>query len=255
MIKIVAYMPVFNEADILPFSLAYLLSQGISVHALENWSTDDSWEILSTTPGVKVERFPPDGPSKEYRYLDSLHRTEELAAQSGADWCMLNDADEWRSVMLLTPSAQWICPTLAEGIEIWDAKGFNAIDHRVTVFLPTDDDWDRQDPTKYFRHYTTDPAVNMLCGIPQVKTWKNVGRVDLASSGGHDVRFTGRRICPEKFILRHYPYMGGERSKQKLRSRIERRSPDEHRNGWSVQYDGFQPDWNGLWKPEQLQCL
>src|SRR5262249_46488822 len=33
---------------------------------------------------------------------------------------------------------------------------------------------------------------------------KVAARVDLVSSGGHQVQFDGRRIYPENFLLRHY---------------------------------------------------
>ena len=47
---------------------------------------------------MTFERFPADKPSDEQACRAILHRIEDLAAASDADWCMLNDADEWRDV-------------------------------------------------------------------------------------------------------------------------------------------------------------
>jgi len=244
--KIQAYMPVYNESDILPFSLRYLLTQGISIHALEGWSTDNSWEILTSTPGVTAERFPPSGADTQQRCRAILRRIETLASQSDADWCLLNDSDEWR----YSPVSQ---ETLADGIARADADGWNAIDHKVFVFLPIDDSYIGGDPTQHFRYYTDDPKLDMLCRIPQVKLWKNLGRVDLAASGGHDVRFAGRCLCPERFVLRHYPFRTGAQAKRKLSTRLERRCHIEHKDGWGVHYDTFAPGFDFLWGRGQLK--
>jgi len=242
-------MPVYNEADILPFSVRYLLDQEIEVHVLEGWSTDGSWELLTgcarEDSRISVERFPADGPSGEQCCRAILHRIENLAAESGADWCMLNDADEWRSSSV--PGE-----TLAKGIARVDFLGWNAIDHNVRVFLPVDNGWAGQDPRQYFRHYTTDSKMDMLCGIPQVKIWENGGRVDLASTGGHDVRFAGRRVNPRKFLLSHYPFRNSEQARRKLHTRLDRRCYQEHRDGWGVHYDVFPEGFDFLWKREQL---
>ena len=42
----------------------------------------------------------------------------------------------------------------------------------------------------------------------QIRCWKKAPDVDLASSGGHEARFEGRRVFPLRFILRHYPIRG-----------------------------------------------
>src|SRR5687767_3568741 len=122
--KIVAFMPCLDEADILPHVLRHMLQQGVNVHVLDGWSKDGSYEIARSTAGVTAERFPADAPSPVWACRPTLARIEELAARADADWCMLNDADEWRR-------SNWPGETLAEGIARIDAAGYNVIDHEV----------------------------------------------------------------------------------------------------------------------------
>ena len=52
--------------------------------------------------------------------------------------------------------------------------------------------------------------------VPQMRCWKKTDSLDLASSGGHDARFTGRRVFPLRFILRHYPIRGQAHGDRKV---------------------------------------
>lgn len=221
-----AYMPVFEEADVLPFVIAHMREQGVEIHALDGWSTDGSYELLrGAGSGVTVERFPADGPSPVQTCRAILARIEDLASKDGADWCYLSDADEWRR----SPRSG---EALAEGIARVDAEGWNAIDHKVFAFFCVDREWSG-DPESYFRHYNT---TDMICGIPQQKLWKNQGqRVALGS--GHLIHFLGVRMCPEKFVMKHYPYRNPVQAERKVRTRLERRCHAEHRAGWGVHYD------------------
>src|SRR6185437_13259271 len=142
-LKVVAFMPVYNEADILPFVLAHMREQGIDVHVLDNWSTDGTFEILMRTPGITVERFPASGPSDEFSSRDLQARVEELALHSDADWCMLSDADEWRR-------SSRDGERLVDAIARVDAEGFNCIDHQVFNFFCTDENWSGN-PEEYFQ--------------------------------------------------------------------------------------------------------
>ena len=239
--KIQCFMPVFNEGDVLPFVLAHMRAQGVQVHALDGWSTDGSYEILQGAgAGVTVERFPAAGPAKEQVCRDILARVEDLAEISDADWCYLSDADEWRR----SPRRG---ETLAEGISRVDAEGYTVIDHRVFAFFCTDGGWSGN-PERYFRFYNT---TDMICGIPQMKLWKNVTRVSL-TCGGHWVDFPGLNVSPEKFVLKHYPFRTPEQARRKLAVRMERRCHEEHRMGWGVHYDEFPPDFSFCWDRAEL---
>src|ERR1019366_1572618 len=97
MMKIQAYMPVYNESDVLPHVLAHLKAQGIEhIHLIDGWSDDWTTHIIRGFPGVTHEMFPASGPSPIQDCHAILKRIEDLAAASDADWAMYTDADEWR---------------------------------------------------------------------------------------------------------------------------------------------------------------
>lgn len=239
--KILAFMPVLNEADILPWTIRHMQAQGVSVHVLDGWSTDGSWEMLPDL-GVTRERFPAAGPATEQACAEILRRIEDLASASAAAWCYLSDADEIRR-------SNRVGETLAEGIArvTWD--GSTVIDHKVYAFSPVDDGY-RGDPETSLR-YCTDTA-ELLCTIPQQKLWQNIARVDLVGSGGHVVEFPGKRVAREKFILKHYPYRTTEQARERIRTRLARRCHAEHDKGWGIHYDALTPESEFLIDPAKL---
>lgn len=238
-----AYMPVFNEADVLPFALAHLREQGVQVHALDGWSTDGSYEMLANAGyGVTVERFPASGPTNEQTCRAILKRIEDLAVKSDAEWCLLNDADEWRR----SPRPG---ETLADGITRVNAEGWNVIDFRVFAFFCTDSGW-QGNPESYFRFFNEE---DMICKLPNRKAWRNSMRVDLASSGGHALERPGLKLCPEKWTMKHYPFRTPAQAKAKLETRLARRCHSEHKDGWGVHYDEFAPDFEFRWAPASLR--
>jgi len=100
-VKIQCFMPVRDEADILPHTLRHLYEQDVSVHVIDGWSTDGSWEIADgaqkeCSRRVTCERFPASGPDPIQNCTAILNRIEDLAAASDADWILYSDADEWR---------------------------------------------------------------------------------------------------------------------------------------------------------------
>ncbi len=240
--KIQAYMPVFNESDVLPYVLQHMWEQGVEVHILDGWSTDGSFELASRL-GVTIERFPAAGPAKEQACRAILRRVEDLASQSDADWCMLSDADEWRRSS--RPGE-----TLAHGVARIEDGGYNVIDHNVFAFYCTDAGW-TGNPEEYFSFYDTK---DMICRLPQEKLWKNLGmRVNLHDSGGHEIKFPSKWVAPEKFLMKHYPFRTPDQARQKLATRLDRRCKDEHKDGWGVHYDEFKPEFSFCWDPAQLQ--
>ena len=74
-----------------------------------------------------------------------------------------------------------------------------------------------------------------------MNAWKNLGRpVNLAESGGHEVRFEERRIFPYKFLIKHYPIRSQAHGERKVfRERKLRWAAAERARGWHVQYDGM----------------
>jgi len=287
--KIQIFMPVFNEADILPHTLRHLHEQGCAVHVIDGWSTDGSYEHVSQgietiaglreilkapMPNVTVERFPASGPDPIQNCTAILKRIEDLAAASDADWILYTDADEWRRAPAALPlnsfGAQYFkeYPTLSQAVEVVDEIGFSAIDFRVFQFYCTDGTWMEPrlgcelQPDGPVTHQYIEPLspenyfhhydeADCISRIPNRKLWKNVGRVQLAG-GGHEVQFPGMRVYPQKFTMKHYPFRTPAQAKAKIETRLARRRMEEHAKGWGVHYDQYPPGFDFCWDPAKL---
>ncbi len=234
---VTAFVPVFNEADVLRACVEHHLAHGVDVHLIDNWSTDGSWELareLASGPGVTVERFPAGGPSGTYEWASLLGRIEVLAATGAHDWAVLADADEAR----VPP---WPNRTLREALWAVDRHGFTAVDHTVLVFPPTDETFvPGSDPQQHFSHaeFWTGPGHS-----PQIKAWKRAPwPARLVPTGGHEAEFEGRRVFPFNFLDKHYPIRSQEHGERKvLGERIPRWAAEERARGWHAQYDDAAP--------------
>ena len=241
--SVTAFMCVFNEADILPYTLRHLIDQGVDVHVIDNWSTDGSDRIAQQFPLVGFERFPSEGDGGIYRWRLLLHRVEALATASRASWCVHHDADEIRRSCRSNES-------LLNALRRMDGEGYTAADHRVLCFHPVDELY-AGNPERHFRHYSDDGVDN---GLPHIKAWKNLGRVLLARSGGHEAEFEGRRICPERLLLKHYPIRSSQQGARKvLTERVPRFDPVERAMSWHVQYDRLAQTKQWVRDPETLR--
>lgn len=236
-------MCVYNEADVLPFTLKHLYEQGLSVYIIDNWSTDGSGQIAREFPLAGYEKFPTFGPSKYYSWIPLLKRVEEIAFVSDADWITHHDADEIRRSPRKGES-------LADGFARIQKTQYNAINFQVYHFMPVDDTY-TGDPENHFKYYTIDHGD---CRMRQVKAWQNTRfRVDLASTGGHFANFPSVNVSPEKFILKHYPLRSLEQSRRKvLVERMARYDPVELAKRWHVQYNGLVQDQQWLHDPSTL---
>ena len=90
-------MCVFNEADILPWTLKHLIEQGVDVHVIDNWSTDGSDRIAQQFPLAGFERFPArrqTAASSDGAF--SFSGSKRWRSASQASWCIHHDADEIR---------------------------------------------------------------------------------------------------------------------------------------------------------------
>jgi hypothetical protein len=227
-----AILPAYNEADVIGAVLEDLIGQGCQVHVLDNLSSDGTAEIACDFVGrgvVDVEMFVSD----RYTWAAMLRRVEEIALSHVGRWIVLANADEFRE-------SPWPGLTLAEAIGRVDTLGYNAIDHDLFNFRPVDGGFiPGTDPRLHMRHY--EPVDPSSPDAVQLKTWKQgCDRVDLASTGGHLILFPGRRVCPVKFTLRHYPIRGEAHGHKKVfEDRLPRFDPAERARGWHVQYDGY----------------
>jgi hypothetical protein len=233
--RVVAFMAAYNEEDIIVQSIKKWTDQGISVHVLENWSTDATYDLAKDLEGrlpVTVERFPKDGPSSYFDWEGMLKRMEELSRDIEADWFVRRGADE----VLASP---WPEVSYRDALCLVDQAGFNCVDHTIVEFHPVDNGFEMgMDHESYFRHFD----FRNLSHANQRKAWKNCGQpISTTASAGHDVQFDGRRIYPFKFLLKHYSFRSQKHGEKKVfRERKARWKPEERAKGWHIHYDSMQ---------------
>ena len=247
--KVIAIMTDYNESDIIYPSLCQLINNGIAVYLIDNWSTDDTASAASPLLGkglIAIERFPSQNPSQSYDWQALLKRVEDVALTLDADWFIHHDVDEIRE-------SPWPNLSLRDALCYADCLGFNAVDHTVLDFRPTDEAFPSGgDFSAYFRHWEFGRRRGHF---NQIKAWKNLGvRVGLAVSGGHEAIFPGRRVFPYKFLLRHYPVRSQRHGEKKV---LVDRKPRFNREekitlGWHSQYDHIRTGHNFIYEPSAL---
>jgi len=231
--SVVAIIAAYNEADLIGQVVGDLIEQGVQVYLLDDGSTDGTVAAVEPYRGrglLGVEQVADDGrPSDGFEWERILRRKAQLAGELDADWFIHHDADEFRE-------SPWPHLSLGGAIRAVDALGFNAIDSARLDFWPIDDGFrPGDDVRRAFTHYAAPAPYDRL----QIRYWKKTDAVvDLASSGGHEVRFPGRRVFPIRFLLRHYPIRGQAHGERKVfKERRARFLARERARGWHVQYD------------------
>jgi glycosyltransferase involved in cell wall biosynthesis len=231
--RAVALLATYNEERFIAGCLEHLLRHGLAVYLVDNGSTDATVEIASRYHGrglIEIESFPRSG---QYSWRPLLQRKEELAATLDADWFMHLDADEIR-----LPARAGL--TLAGALERVDREGYNAVNFLEFVFTPT-----REDPDHDHADYERTMRWYYLFAPPafphRLNAWKRQpGRVDLASSGGHQIRFDGVRRYPESFPMRHYLFLSADHARRKY---VDRRyDAHEVAAGWHRARAGLTAD-------------
>jgi glycosyltransferase involved in cell wall biosynthesis len=219
--RVVAIIAAYNEERFIGGCLEHLFANGVEVYLFDNESTDRTVEIATTYLGrglLNIETLPRDG---TYRWRQILARKQQLAAELDADWVLHLDADE-------IPQSPHPGQTLAEALADADAAGYNAVELRELTFVATreEPDHDHPDFRRTMRWYY--PFAPRRLHL--VRAWKRQPEVDLVSTGGHQVKFRGRRISPQPLFLRHYLVLSREHM---LRKYVRRRyDAAEVRNGW-----------------------
>jgi hypothetical protein len=250
--RVIAIIAAFNEGDVIYHVIRDLIENDVSVYLIDNCSTDNTVEEASRLLGkglLEIERYPKDettssSANREYAWQELLKRKEELASELDAEWFIHADADEFRESV-------WPGLKLAESIHLIDDLGYNAIQFQVLNFRPVTDNFiPGEDVRKYLTAYESPESFDAL----QIKAWKKrEQRVDLASSGGHEVKFANRRVFPFRFLLRHYPIRNSRHGKKKVFvDRLPRFMEEERAMGWHVQYDEFQHNARFQWQAQKL---
>jgi len=247
--RVLVFICVYNEEDVIIPTLDHLIAQGVEVHIVDNWSKDRTVERVEKFLGRGVRaitRFPEAGPTATYDWHDLLRHVEILAHGADADWVVAHDADEVRE-------SPWPELTLREAIYRADQSGFNAIDHTALVFHPTGEPYSDHLPLPpQFRYFEFGKRPAHFLWI---KGWRRqAGPVELAWSGGHEVRFPGRRVYPFRFLLRHYPIRTQEQGERKVfADRLPRFNRFERLvRGWHTQYNDLRKEDSFIRDPTTL---
>jgi glycosyltransferase involved in cell wall biosynthesis len=210
-VRIVALLGIRNEERYLRRCLEHLISQGIETCVIDNGSVDSTLDIARAFFGhgvIRIDSLPYEG----YFDLEAmLTRQELLARELDADWFIHHDADEIRD-----PPAGFA--SLAEAIVFVDAQGFNAIDFEEFVFLPhsLETSCEATDYVADMRHYYFFQPRD----FHRINAWRKTADARLVPSAGHQVEFEGRKVFPEKFVLRHYIALSNGHFRRKYGERI-----------------------------------
>ena len=229
--KILAIIHLFNEADVIKQTVEYLISQGVDVFLIDNWSSDNSYalieELLKTYPRrVFFRRFPENAPSNFYDWYHQLELTEQISKETDYSWYIHYDADEYRI-------APWADTTLREAIFYIDSLGFNVIENTVIDFKITE-----INDSSIFMKDTWFDFGHRSAHFEQTKTWKKCENVDLKNSGGHIARVSNPKVFPLKILNRHYPFRSYEHAKRKIfMDRKPRFEVESKERGWHGHYN------------------
>ena len=246
--RVAALMTAYNEADIIRPTVERLLEQGIDVYLLDNWSEDGTPDLVRDLLGqglLAIEQYPTGGRNDRYDWSGLLRRIGDVAASLDHDWCVHHDVDERRD-------GPWPDATYRDALYRADRSGFNAVDHTIFEFRPTDDDFmPGSEVSEHLRHFELTPGGRFSVNV---KAWRNDQPVDLVSSGGHDATFPGRRVFPVNFTLRHYPARSQAHGERKVfGERLPRYPSDELVKGWHSHYARLDRAHRFVRDPEELQ--
>lgn len=249
--KIIALIAARNEELFIEKCISHLYAQGVNTILIDNGSTDRTVEIAQKMRQKGLEDIHHMDFNGKFDLYNILKYKENICRNISADWFMHYDSDELR----YAPSR---FASLRDGIAEADRQGYNAVNFDEFVFLPTsvDDCFENSDyeaTMQYYYYYAPKP-------YRHVKAWKNTGQnVDLASLGGHRVRFENIRIFPENFILKHYIFLSYDHACRKYG--LRRHSDEGLKRGWHTERNNFRaaklvlPDRTRLKFPNSLNQL
>lgn len=247
--KVLAAVSTFNDEDIIEQVVEYILKQGLDVHVIDNWSSDNTISILEK---IKV-KYPnriyistfPEARTEVFDWKGILRAKANNQINNNYDWIIHYDSDEIRT-------SPWVGTDLVDAISFVDSLGFNAIDFTVINFELTEDGFTSNGKLEeFFRYFDFGRVAGHRL---QIKAWKNEGqKVDLDFHYGHEVLFENKKVFPLNFLLKHYPLRTSEQAYKKIfKERLPRYDKESRETGANNHYDEVTSKLNFLKDPEAL---
>ena len=209
MLKIVGMLSVFNDEDIVEEVIKYYLSQGIELVILDNFSTDNTFQIckkFSKKEKVKLSRI-------KMKFETILYKRVfyDIALVQSPDWIIRIASDEF-----LESGENNL--TLKDAILKIDEKGYNLIQFdRFDFFMTDKDDESVKSIKEKLPYYSFQNDF-------VYRAWKYIPGIRLNFPGEHlpiFPEFKGYNIYLKKFVMRHYPFRSKEQSEKRMKDRIK----------------------------------
>ena len=215
-----AVLAIRNEAVHITRALTAYINQQIDVVVIDNTSTDETISKCKKFLGrglLDIKVLPWQG---SFDLSAQLAAKEAVIQNLSHDWVIHADADEW----LQSPVVD---EPLIDGIARIAAAGYNVINFEEFVFLP--DANYRETESEYqkcFLHYYF--FAPRPCRL--MRAWQRSSMLRNTHSGGHTLSGDTIRLCPENFILRHYPVLSFNHAVAKYTTR--RYAAEDRAKGW-----------------------
>lgn len=200
--RCVAFISVRNGIEYIQTCLSHLVSNGIEVVIIDQFSTDGTYEVCQKflSDGVcRLERVSYPG---YFSLKDQLTKKQELIEKTKTDWVIHQDVDE----LLESPYSGL---NLLESIKLEDASHYNAINFNELVFLP----YGKSNFYESKHYYFFEPYAPRL-----MRAWKKTSGLSSMKTGGH--RLEGNVfLSGTNYYLLHYIFTSQEHAYQKYGSR------------------------------------
>ena len=214
-----------NEEDIIEENLEYYINNGIKNVVVENYSTDNTYEILKKNVGkgiLEMKRINTSFFNSKILYGALM----ELFEKYNPDWIVLADADEFFE----SPDCS---VNLREAIEREDEEGFNVIElHDMEFWMTPLDPKDKHIVRKRIRYYSYFTST-----LYRIYRYVKGMSIFPLYHPTYPLNYKVK-ISPTVFINRHYKFRNLKQAYQK----IERVVPEPGNPKWGFQYLKFKKD-------------
>ena len=231
MLKIIAYLIVYNEADIIEEVVLHHINQGIQMVIIDNGSADNTLEILKRLKNENKILDYEVHPTKTYEWRSLINYGFDLTVKHNPNWIIHLDA----STILESYDSQNLL--LADQIREANDSGHNVINLKVYDFYPTEKD-NPSEPrvVNRLKYYTLRGNLSNV----QEKIFKYYPGI--VTQNGHSILFpqdVEKKISPKYAIMRHYVFRSVSHGVKKILERKNRWNDMERKNGEHIHYDGY----------------